>query len=81
MSPPFALLRKKAYGNEDEERYVAWLGRFGAAVRHVLKYSGSLVAAGRSTVVPGLPRSNEWTAWNADEMRAAVEHLEHKLGR
>ena len=42
-SPPFALLRKKAYGNEDEERYVAWLGRFGAAVRRVLSYSGSLV--------------------------------------
>ena len=40
-----------------------------------------IVAAGRSTGVPGLPRSNDWTAWNADEMRAAVEHLQHKLGR
>ena len=41
----------------------------------------SIVAAGRSTGVPGLPQSNDWTAWNADEMRAAVEHLQRKLGR
>ena len=41
----------------------------------------SIVAAGRSTGVPGLPPSNDWTAWNADEMRTAVEHLQHKLGR
>ena len=40
-----------------------------------------IVAAGRSTGLPGLPQSNDWTAWNADEMRAAVEHLQHKLGR
>ena len=40
-----------------------------------------IVAAGRSTGVPGLPQSNDWTAWNADQMRAAVEHLQHKLGR
>ena len=40
-----------------------------------------IVAAGRSTGVPGLPRSNDWTAWNAGEMRAAVQHLQHKLGR
>ena len=40
-----------------------------------------IVAAGRSTGVPGLPQSSDWTAWNADEMRAAVEHLQHKRGR
>ena len=40
----------------------------------------SIVAAGRSTGVPGLPQSNDWTAWNASEMRAAVEHLQRKLG-
>ena len=40
-----------------------------------------IVAAGRSTGVPGLPRSNDWTAWNADEMPAAVEHLQQKRGR
>ena len=41
----------------------------------------SMVAAGRSTGLPGMPQSNDWTAWNAYEMRAAIEHLKHKLGR
>ena len=40
----------------------------------------SIVAAGGSTGVPGLPLSNDSTTWNASEMRAAVEHLERKLG-
>ena len=40
-----------------------------------------IVAVGRGTGVQGLPESNDWMAWNADEMRAAVEHLQHKLGR
>ena len=35
-----------------------------------------LVAVGRSTGVPGLPPGDDWTAWNAEEMRAAVEYLE-----
>ena len=39
-----------------------------------------IVAAGRSTWVPGLPESDEWTEWNAEEMRAAVEHLQRKRG-
>ena len=42
-SPPFALLRKKTYGNEEQDRYVEWLGRFGAAAYRVLKKSGSFV--------------------------------------
>ena len=40
----------------------------------------SIVAAGRSAGLAGLPESNDWTAWNADEMRAAVEHLQRKRG-
>ena len=39
-----------------------------------------IVAAGRSAGVPGLPEDDDWTAWNADEMRAAVEHLQRKRG-
>ena len=35
-----------------------------------------LVAVGRSTGAPGLPARDDWTAWDADEMRAAVDHLE-----
>ena len=42
-SPPFALLRKKAYGNKDQDQYVEWLGRFGEAAYRVLKDSGSFV--------------------------------------
>jgi len=42
-SPPFALLRQKAYGNEDQAEYVAWLADFGAAVHRVLKPTGSFV--------------------------------------
>ena len=39
-----------------------------------------IVVAGRSAGVPGLPEHDDWTAWNADEMRAAVEHLQRKRG-
>ena len=35
-----------------------------------------LVAVGRSTGVSGLPAGDDWTAWDAEEMRAAVEYLE-----
>ena len=34
-----------------------------------------LVASGRNTGVPGLPETDDWTAWDADQMRAAIEHL------
>ena len=42
-SPPFALLRKKSYGNEEQDAYVAWLGEFGEAAFRVLKRTGSFV--------------------------------------
>src|SRR2546428_6025825 len=42
-SPPFALLRQKGYGNEDQAHYVAWLGNFGEAAFRVLKPTGSFV--------------------------------------
>jgi len=42
-SPPFALLRQKAYGNLDQADYVDWLVSFGPLVRRVLKDTGSLV--------------------------------------
>ena len=34
-----------------------------------------IVAAGRSA---GVRETTDWTAWNADEMRAAVEHLQRQ---
>lgn len=42
-SPPFALQRKKTYGNVDEEEYVDWIKPFGREVFRVLKNSGSFV--------------------------------------
>lgn len=42
-SPPFALQRKKSYGNEDQEEYVNWLCRFGRLVYQKLADSGSFV--------------------------------------
>ena len=42
-SPPFALLRQKAYGNKDQAEYVDWLCGFGAQVRRVLRETGSFV--------------------------------------
>lgn len=42
-SPPFALQRKKEYGNENEDAHVEWLLRFAEPVRRVLKPTGSFV--------------------------------------
>jgi DNA modification methylase len=42
-SPPFALQRKKAYGNEDQSEYVDWLVAFCRGVYRVLKPTGSFV--------------------------------------
>ena len=39
-----------------------------------------IVIAGRSAGVSGLPENYDWTAWNAREMRAAVEYLQRKRG-
>lgn len=42
-SPPFALLRKKEYGNKEQHEYVEWLAKFGELVLPKLKDDGSLV--------------------------------------
>jgi site-specific DNA-methyltransferase (cytosine-N4-specific) len=42
-SPPFALCRKKAYGNVEETEYVSWIKPFGKEVFRVLKSSGSFI--------------------------------------
>lgn len=39
-----------------------------------------IVAVGRSTGVANLPPRDDWTAWNADQMKAAVDYLERKRG-
>lgn len=42
-SPPFGLVRKKSYGNEDADRYCEWFRPFAAGFHRVLKDDGSLV--------------------------------------
>lgn len=42
-SPPFALQRKKAYGNKDQHEYIEWLAEFGKLVHQKLAEDGSFV--------------------------------------
>lgn len=42
-SPPFALLREKAYGNKSQEEYVLWLAEFAKLVHKKLTKDGSFV--------------------------------------
>jgi site-specific DNA-methyltransferase (cytosine-N4-specific) len=42
-SPPFALQRKKEYGNRDQHEYIDWLVEFAALVCDKLKDDGSFV--------------------------------------
>ena len=42
-SPPFALLRQKEYGNENQYRYIDWLCEFAELLLPKLKDTGSFV--------------------------------------
>ena len=42
-SPPFALRRRKAYGNVDASEYVEWFWPFAAEIHRVLDPEGSFV--------------------------------------
>ena len=42
-SPPFALRRKKSYGNVSPEEYGDWFWPFAKAISHILKSRGSFV--------------------------------------
>ncbi len=54
-SPPFALTRKKDYGNEQEDAYLEWFRSFAAGFRRILKDDGSLVIDLGGAWKPGLP--------------------------
>lgn len=54
-SPPFGLVRKKDYGNEDADRYCEWFRDFAGEFRRLLKDSGSLVIDIGGAWKPGLP--------------------------
>lgn len=54
-SPPFGLVRKKDYGNEDADRYVAWFEQFAQQFVRILKPQGSLVIDIGAAWKKGLP--------------------------
>ncbi len=54
-SPPFALLKKKAYGNEAADAYLAWFQPFVELFKQVLEPDGSLVIELGGSWVKGLP--------------------------
>lgn len=54
-SPPFALQRKKEYGNADPEDYVAWFLPFAFQFRRILKKTGSLVIDIGGSWIKGQP--------------------------
>jgi site-specific DNA-methyltransferase (cytosine-N4-specific) len=54
-SPPFALKRKKEYGNEDEDKYVDWFMSFAGQLHRILKPNGSFVIDLGGAYKPGFP--------------------------
>jgi DNA modification methylase len=54
-SPPFALRRKKEYGNVDADKYVEWFLPFAEKFFDVLKPKGSLVIDIGGSWIPGKP--------------------------
>jgi DNA modification methylase len=54
-SPPFALNRKKKYGNEDGQQYVDWLAGFAVRLKEYLTPTGSIVIELGNGWVPGSP--------------------------
>ena len=54
-SPPFALVRKKDYGNVAADQYVDWFRPFAAQFHRILKEAGSLVIDIGGSWNPGEP--------------------------
>ena len=54
-SPPFALTRKKDYGNEQEDAYLEWFRSFAVEFRRILREDGSLVIDLGGAWKPGIP--------------------------
>ena len=54
-SPPFALVRKKSYGNEDPDLYVEWFEKFIPYLKEILDPAGSLVIDIGGAWLKGMP--------------------------
>lgn len=54
-SPPFALTRKKEYGNKTADEYVEWFLKFASEFKRILKEDGSFVVDLGGAYLPGYP--------------------------
>jgi DNA modification methylase len=54
-SPPFALTRKKEYGNESAEKYIEWFLPFAYEFKRVLAENGSFILDLGGAYLPGHP--------------------------
>lgn len=54
-SPPFALQRKKEYGNREQHEYVAWLSDFAIVVHRKLREDGSFILDLGGAYAKGIP--------------------------
>ncbi len=80
ISPPFALLRQKTYGDKDQPKYVEWLCRFGAEVRRVLRETCSFVAGSNRTGRVAGQLGRRWIAMETDAgyvANSALQFVDH----
>lgn len=75
-SPPFALVRQKAYGNEPEEEYVSWFHKFAEAVKTKLTDDGSFVIDLGGAWLPGTPTRS---LYQYRLLLDLVDHLDYRL--
>lgn len=54
-SPPFGLVRRKSYGNEDADAYCEWFRPFAEGMHRALKENGSIVIDIGGAWKPGIP--------------------------
>jgi DNA modification methylase len=59
-SPPFALIRKKEYGNEAADVYVDWFMQFAPLFERILLPEGSLVVDIGGAWIPGIPAKSTY---------------------
>lgn len=77
-SPPFALLRPKAYGNRVDDDYLDWLMGFAKALRPKLKDTGSLVIDMGGAYQRGAPKRS-LVQWRF--LLRAVDELGYSLAQ
>src|SRR5436305_11035952 len=54
-SPPFALVRKKDYGNVPEHEYIEWFLEYAREFKRVIRKDGSIVIDLGGAWMPGQP--------------------------